>query len=221
MNETENQTNQTTEAAGSENNAPNRPNLEIPSVARRPAAPNMNPFAMGGFGTQPHQPANAAQSSMSGMSNSTSGMGMVGHNSEEDSRKLVIGAGITISGEINSCDYLVVEGKVKSEFKSSNRLDISETGDFTGSADVQEATIAGNFEGTLTVAGRLTVRSTANITGTIFYGELAVEGGAVIEGKISTIARKSDASAPKAKKADKQDSKKEGDNVAQMQLATG
>ena len=112
-------------------------------------------------------------------------------------RRLVIGHGITMSGEIESCDLLVVEGTVEAALKGASVLEISESGMFYGTVEINEATIAGKFEGDLTVNGRLTVRSTGSITGAIAYKELAVEAGATIDGKITPLGAKGDTSGKK------------------------
>lgn len=102
-------------------------------------------------------------------------------------RKLVIGEGITLSGEIEACDHLVVEGTVEASLKGASVLDVSQSGMFFGSVEINEATIAGRFEGNLVVNGRLTVRSTGTISGTLSYKELAVEAGATIEGSMAPM----------------------------------
>ncbi len=110
-------------------------------------------------------------------------------------RRLVIGEGITMSGEIESCDHLLVEGSVEAALKGAKVLEISETGKFYGTVEIEEATIAGQFEGEVNVSGRLTVASTGVITGAINYGELQIEAGATIDGKLSPMG-----AAPAAKK---------------------
>ena len=100
-------------------------------------------------------------------------------------RRLVIGEGITMSGEIESCDTLVVEGTVEAALKGASILEIAEKGMFYGTVEINEATIAGKFEGEITVNGRLTVKSTGSIVGAVTYKELSVESGAVIDGKIN------------------------------------
>ena len=204
---TENTTTETVDIETQETTTESKKGLEIPATAaRRPMAP-MGGFGqpMGGFGTQ------------TGTSTPS-----VGHNSgmnvSPDAKKLVLGQGISISGEINDCDYLVVEGSVKADFKGSERIEIAETGEFKGSAQTMDADIAGLFDGTLVVNGRLTVRANGKIKGTIHYQELAVEAGAIIEGKLNTITeetKKTTSSKAKTKKKD------DDENVAQMSLATG
>ena len=107
---------------------------------------------------------------------------------ESDGRKLTIGQGITMSGEIENCDQLLVEGTVEATLNGAKLLDIAETGIFYGSVDIEEAVIAGRFEGDLTVDGRVTVEASGTVIGTITYRELTVEAGANIEGKISSFA---------------------------------
>lgn len=182
-------------------------NLEIPQSARRPGMP-------GGFS----QPNGLMGGFSQPTGNNTPGYG---HNSQTDpnAKRLVISEGISISGEINDCDHLTVEGSVKADFTGSERIDVSETGLFKGSAETTDADIAGVFDGTLTVNGRLTVRSTGKIKGTVNYGELAVEAGAVIEGKINTTSEAADTKETTSKKS--KGKNKDEENVAQMQLATG
>jgi len=106
---------------------------------------------------------------------------------QEESRRLVVGRDITLNGNIGSCEHLVIEGTVEAQTFSARRLDILEAGVFTGSAQLQDAVIAGKFDGKLHVTGRLTVKSTGRITGEIDYGTLEVEAGARIEGAMKPI----------------------------------
>ena len=105
----------------------------------------------------------------------------------ESARRLVVGQGITMSGEIESCDMLIVEGTVEAALKGASHLDVTETGVFYGSVEIDEATISGRFEGDLVVNGRLTVTETGSVTGSIAYKELAIEAGATVDGKIMPL----------------------------------
>ncbi len=102
-------------------------------------------------------------------------------------RKLTLGPGITMSGEIEACDHLVVEGTVEAALKGAKVLEIAETGVYFGTVEIEEATIAGRFEGDLTVNGRLTICSGGSITGSVSYRELAVEAGAVLDGTVTPL----------------------------------
>ncbi|HEY8189837.1 MAG TPA: polymer-forming cytoskeletal protein, partial [Micavibrio sp.] len=78
-------------------------------------------------------------------------------------------------------------GTIEAALKGAKTLDIAETGVFYGTVEIEEATIAGRFEGDLTVNGRLTIRASGSITGAISYKELAVEAGATLDGKVTPL----------------------------------
>ena len=101
-----------------------------------------------------------------------------------EQRRLTVGRDISLTGEIGSCDVLVVEGTVEAKLREGRLVEIAETGLFKGSVDIEEADIAGRFEGDIAVRGRLTVRSTGKITGSIRFGELAVDAGGQLIGDV-------------------------------------
>ena len=149
----------------------------------------------GSYATSPHNPYESRNNS--------------------DERRLVIGQGITMSGEIESCDYLMVEGTLEAALKGAKVLEIASSGTFYGAVEIEEATVAGRFEGDLTVNGRLTIKSGGSVTGSIAYKELSVEAGATLDGKVSPLASAgaARAEAPKAKPmAPKNDNAGRSDN---------
>jgi cytoskeletal protein CcmA (bactofilin family) len=102
-------------------------------------------------------------------------------------KRLIVGEGIRLSGEISSCDRLVVEGEVEVTLNDTLALEIARSGRFTGGCEVEEADISGIYEGDLTVRKRLFVRGSGKLTGTIRYGELELERGGQIAGNISVL----------------------------------
>ena len=102
-------------------------------------------------------------------------------------RTLTIGRGINMSGEIEACDHLLVEGTVEAALKGAKVLEIAESGTFYGTVEIEEATIAGRFEGDITVNGRLVIRASGAITGSIAYRELEVEAGAMLDGRLTPL----------------------------------
>lgn len=114
----------------------------------------------------------------------TSSAGKADANAEEQ-RRLIVGRGIMLNGQITDCQHLVVEGSVAAETLDTVRLDLLEAGSFKGAADVQDAVIAGRFDGKLVVTGRLTIKSSAHISGDIEYGSLEIEAGSRIEARIA------------------------------------
>ena len=108
--------------------------------------------------------------------------------SEADVRTLIVGREISLSGEINSCNKLVVEGSVEANLQNCRDVDISESGLFKGSASIDDAEVRGRFDGNLTVRKRLLIRSTGRVTGTIRYGQIEIECGGQISGDIQAQA---------------------------------
>ncbi len=106
---------------------------------------------------------------------------------ETEHRKLIVGREIALSGEITSCDRLVVEGSVEANLANCRDIDIAESGLFKGSASIEEAEIRGRFEGTLTVRKRLLIKSTGKVVGTIRYGQIEIECGGQISGDVQMM----------------------------------
>lgn len=107
---------------------------------------------------------------------------------DSDLRKLIVGREITLSGEINSCDRLVIEGSVEANLQNCAEVELAETGLFKGSATIDEIDVRGRFEGNLTVRKRLVIRATGRVSGTIRYGQIEIEGGGRICGDVQANA---------------------------------
>ena len=103
---------------------------------------------------------------------------------DDDARKLVIGRGIVLKGEINSCDLVVVEGRLEATMKDCLEIKITETGAFRGRVEFERADISGIFEGELTAREHLVVRATGRVTGRIRFGELEIERGGQVSGDV-------------------------------------
>lgn len=104
-----------------------------------------------------------------------------------ESKRLIVGQGIRLSGEITACDRLVVEGFVEATLNETRALEIAKSGRFIGGCEVEEAEISGVYEGELTVRSRLLVRSTGKLKGNVKYGEIEIERGAQVAGSISQL----------------------------------
>lgn len=105
-----------------------------------------------------------------------------------DTKRLIVGQGITLAGEITACDRLVVEGAVRVTLNKTRAIEISETGRFTeGKAAVEEADISGVYEGELTVRKRLLIRSTGRVSGTVRYGDIEIERGGRLSGAVARL----------------------------------
>jgi cytoskeletal protein CcmA (bactofilin family) len=107
--------------------------------------------------------------------------------SEPDTKKLIVGGGITLNGEIRTCDTLVVEGRVEAVLQECKNIEIMAPGEFKGAAEVDVADISGRFDGDLTARQRLIVRAGGRVLGKIRYGQLEIERGGVLSGEIEVL----------------------------------
>ena len=104
---------------------------------------------------------------------------------ENQHRKLTVGPGIRLKGEITDSDTLVVEGHVELSAKS-RLIEIAETGTVIGDIEVKTADVSGRFDGNLIVNERLTIRSTGRVSGTIIYNTIEIERGGRISGNVES-----------------------------------
>lgn len=116
-----------------------------------------------------------------------------------NNRVLTVGNDILLKGEINSCDRLVIEGKLEATLNDVHTVELAECGSFKGSANVVEAQISGLFEGDLVVTGRLVIYASGKVRGNISYGEIEIERGGELSGSIKMAGGSSASSSiPKA-----------------------
>ena len=105
--------------------------------------------------------------------------------SEADVRTLIIGPGVSVKGEITSCNRLIVEGKIEAKLADCPNVIIKEGGVFNGESTTENAEVQGSFDGNLVVRGRLLVQATGRVSGKIAYGDIEIERGGKISGEIS------------------------------------
>ena len=104
-----------------------------------------------------------------------------------DGRRLVVGKDITLAGQISKCDYLIVEGMVEGMRYEGQTLEVIDGGSFSGNIEVDNADISGNFEGSMSVRQRLTIRPTGRVSGNIRYSEMEVNAGGQLVGEIKAL----------------------------------
>jgi cytoskeletal protein CcmA (bactofilin family) len=107
--------------------------------------------------------------------------------SEGMAKQLIVGREIELKGEITSCDRLVIEGRVEAALSDARIIEVSPTGMFKGSANVDEADISGVFEGELLARDKLTVRSQGRISGSVRYGRIVIESGGEVSGDMQSL----------------------------------
>ena len=173
---------------------PSRPVLPTPPVSRPPVMPPRLRSPESNTGASPSDSASPPPPSAPGASQSATPRTPVepfrripetpATAPEKPMRQLIVGRDISLTGEITSCDRLVVEGNVEANLTDCAQVEISEHGLFRGSGTVDDVEIHGRFEGTLTVKNRLFIRATGKVTGTVRYGQIEIERGGQVSGDI-------------------------------------
>lgn len=102
-------------------------------------------------------------------------------------RTLVVGRGISLQGTVSDAERLVVEGTVESQMIQATELSISQVGVFKGEVQVEDAEIAGTFDGTLTARGQLVIRGTGRVLGVARCRRLMVEDGGQVSGRMEML----------------------------------
>jgi cytoskeletal protein CcmA (bactofilin family) len=164
--------------------------LGIPMKPARPVGPGVGPGPNGPVKT-PTMPPRAPDLARAGDSIRTpepirrpSDLATQPRRNDGEVRKLTVGREITLSGEITSCDKLIIEGSVEANLNNCRDVEIAETGLFKGSASIEEAEIHGRFEGNLVVRKRLLIKASGKVSGTIRYGQIEIECGGQISGDV-------------------------------------
>ncbi len=106
-----------------------------------------------------------------------------------DARTLIVGREISFSGDVTSCERLIIEGSIEVNLQNCQNMLISETGIFRGNGSTENADVRGRIEGDLVVHKRLLIRASGHVSGTITYGEIEIEAGGKISGVIQAHER--------------------------------
>ena len=97
--------------------------------------------------------------------------------------KVVIGNGVTITGEIKKADEVQIDGEADVTMKTDNVV-IGLTGKCKGNIETHNADIWGAFDGELKASGTLTIQAEGNATGSIEYQNMQIKLGGKLSGKI-------------------------------------
>lgn len=95
----------------------------------------------------------------------------------------VLGADLTITGDIAASADLHIDGSVTGDIACASLVQ-GETSSVTGAITAETARLAGTVDGSIT-ARELVILKTARITGDVFYDALTIEQGAQVEGRFA------------------------------------
>ncbi|MEI6158270.1 MAG: polymer-forming cytoskeletal protein [Roseococcus sp.] len=162
-------------------NVPTQRDAELTMPAYRAPAANSAPMGMppkpNNAPVRPGVPAPAAMPARGGPVTTAT----------TERRTLIVGRGISLQGTVADAERLVVEGTVESQMIQAAELSVAQTGVFRGEVQVEDAEIAGLFDGTVTARGNLIVRSTGKIKGMARYKKLSVEEGGQVVGSMEML----------------------------------
>ena len=97
--------------------------------------------------------------------------------------KVVIGNGVSITGEIKKADEVQIDGEADVTMKTDNIV-IGLTGKCKGNIETHNADIWGSFDGDLKASGTLTIQEDGVATGTIEYQKMQIKLGGKLSGDI-------------------------------------
>ena len=99
------------------------------------------------------------------------------------SAKVVIGNGVSITGEIKKADEVQIDGEADVTMKTDN-LVVGATGMCKGDVETHNADVWGSFDGDIKASGTLTIQEQGNVQGKIEYQNLQIKLGGQISGDI-------------------------------------
>ncbi len=105
--------------------------------------------------------------------------------SHEDDVETVVGPSVHVEGDFASEGNILVKGSVSGNVKTSKLLTVEHGAKILANVRAGSAHISGEIKGSVRVQDRLELSSSAQILGDITCSVLAVEPGALIQGKVS------------------------------------
>jgi cytoskeletal protein CcmA (bactofilin family) len=93
----------------------------------------------------------------------------------------VIGADLTITGNLESKGEIQIEGEIQGDVHAA-RIVIGERARITGSLLANDIIVRGNVAGSIR-GNSITLQAASRVEGDVFHRSLAIEEGAFFEGK--------------------------------------
>lgn len=105
--------------------------------------------------------------------------------SHEDNDETVVGPSVHVEGDFASEGNILVKGSVSGNVKTSKLLTVEHGAKILANIRAGSAHISGEIKGSVKIQDRLELSSSAQILGDITCSILAVEPGALIQGKVN------------------------------------
>jgi len=109
----------------------------------------------------------------------------------------VIGADVTIKGNVSATADLHIDGTIEGDIKCASLVQ-GEKSSISGAVVAEIARLAGSVTGSIT-ARELVILKTARIEGDVYYDALTIEQGAEVVGRFAPNARQAVKAVPTAR----------------------
>jgi cytoskeletal protein CcmA (bactofilin family) len=96
-----------------------------------------------------------------------------------------IDQGSEFEGKLTFKDTVRIDGQFRGEITSQNTLIVGETGEIMATVRSREVVISGSVTGDVYATERLVLHKTARVDGDVEAGSLAIEEGALLNGKVT------------------------------------
>ena len=111
---------------------------------------------------------------------------------------IVIGLGVTSSGNFSTAGLLCVDGVLKDADVQASALSISRGGEFQGKANVERLEVFGTLCGEVTASEQVVLRASAVVLGKISAPYIITHRGAAIYGEVKSLERRPEVQVPPA-----------------------
>lgn len=95
----------------------------------------------------------------------------------------IIGAGVKVEGSFTAFGNVILKGQLLGSLETKNDLQLREGGMIEADIKAKNAFIAGGVKGNLDVREKIEMSSSAKVSGDLMCRVLAIEEGAVLNGK--------------------------------------
>ena len=97
---------------------------------------------------------------------------------------LMVGEGVTITGNIKANNEVTIQGSVEGDIESNSVL-INRTGSVKGKIKTKKMTVEGKAEGEFNIDEILNIKSEGKIDGKVAYGGIQIDEGGKLSGEIN------------------------------------
>lgn len=117
---------------------------------------------------------------------SDDGVFTVGKNEGGSLSATLIARGVRVEGEFTSQGDVAIEGEVSGTLSCSGALTVGVEAKIKADVKANDVVVAGVVEGNITAARKLELKTGAKVTGDVTCEVIVVEGGASLNGKVSS-----------------------------------